>query len=257
MGFFSELEESLEKYIDKLFFKARQGEQLQPVDIARQMAREMRRKRRAGLTGVFVPNRYEITLDENDYTALEPLLERLASELRDYITEKAAEKKYELAGPVVVEFKANQERNSLDERLYIEVHYDQILAEEPETQHESRREDTQRYIPVRVPLQRDHTPMRESRVLLENTSGGHGVELYEIKGELTVIGRRETCDIYLADAGISRKHAVITRSGNHFVISDQASSNGTFVNGIRISSKVLEPGDVIKMGSTVLTFKVV
>jgi hypothetical protein len=256
MGFFSELEESLEKYIDRLFFKARPGEQLQPVDIARQMAREMRRKRRAGLTSVFVPNRYEITLSENDYTALEPLLERLASELRDYITEKAIEKKYELAGPVVVEFNVDQERDPLDERLYIEGHYDQLPAEEPETQHKPQREDTQRFIPVRVPQQRDPTRIRESRVLLQNSTGGRSVE-YELNGEFTVIGRRETCDIYLADPGISRKHAVITRSGNHYVISDQASSNGTYVNGIRITSQVLEPGDVIKMGSTVLTFKVV
>ena len=250
MGFFTELEENLEKYIDKLFFKARPGEQLQPVDIARQMAREMRRKRRAGLTGVFVPNRYEITLGQNDYTALEPLLERLASELRDFITEKATEKKYELAGPVVVEFKVEQECNSLAERLYIEGHYDQFSAAEPEMRHLPPIEDTQRYIPVRVPA-----PMHESRVLLGKASDGRGVKIYELNGEFTVIGRRETCDIYLADAGISRKHAVITRSGNQFIISDQASSNGTYINGIRISSQVLVPGDVIKMGCTVLTFK--
>ncbi len=255
MGFFSDLEESLENYINKLFFKTRPGAQLQPVDIGRQMAREMRRKRQAGLTGVFVPNRYDITIGENDYTALEPLLERLANELRDFITEKAAEKNYELAGPVLVEFKVDQERDFLSERLYIEGHYDQLPAEETETQYKPQREDTQRFIPVRVPQQWDPTPTQVSRVLLQNSSAGRGVEQYEINGEFTVIGRRETCDIYLADVGISRKHATITRSGNHFVISDQASSNGTYVNGIRITSKVLEPGDVIKMGSTVLTFK--
>ncbi|KJS75234.1 MAG: hypothetical protein JL56_08360 [Desulfotomaculum sp. BICA1-6] len=253
MGFFSELEENLEKYIDKFFLKPRPGEQLQPVDIARQMAREMRRKRRAGLTGVFVPNRYEITLGENDYTALEPLLERLASELKDFITEKAAEKRYDLTGSVVVEFKVDRERDTLNERLYITGYYDLLPAEEPEAQSKTQREDTQRFIPVRVPQQPSPAPIRKSRVLLQNLSGG--LEQYEINQELTVIGRREICDIYLSDVGISRKHAVITRSGNHFVISDQASSNGTYVNGIRITSQVLEPGDVIKMGSTVLTFK--
>jgi len=256
MGFFSELEESLEKYIDKFFLKARPGEQLRPVDIARQMAREMRRNRRAGLTGVFVPNRYEITMGENDYIALEPLLDRVANELKDYITEKAAEKKYELAGAVVVEFKNDQERVSLDERLYIAGYYDQLPAEEPETQPKPRLEDTQKFVPIRVPLSAP-APIRESRVLLQHSSGGRMMKEYELNQALTVIGRREICDIYLADVGISRKHAVITRSGNQFVISDQASSNGTYVNGIRISSQVLEPGDVIKMGSTVLTFKVV
>jgi len=261
MSFFSELEENLEKYINKLFFKTRPGEQLQPVDIARQMAREMRRKRQAGLTGVFVPNRYRITLGQKDYQALEPLLERLAGELKEFITEKAAEKNYELAGPVMVDFiNAEPEWEPPDERLSVEGHFDQQPAGETEAQPEQRREDTQQFVPVRYPRQQDHFSPQENRAVLELTSSGpsgRGGERYELDGDLTVIGRRETCDICLADAGISRKHAVITRSGSQFVIIDQASSNGTYVNGIRVTRQVLETGDVIVLGSTSLAFKVV
>ncbi len=257
MGFFSELEDNLEKYIDKLFFKTRPGEQLQPVDIARQIAREMRRKRRTGLTDVFVPNRYQVSVGQKDYQALEPLLERLAGELKSFITEKAAEKNYALAGPVTVEFKMETEWETPDERLYIEGHFEQQPAGETEAPPGQRREDTQQFVPVRYPRQQDHFSPQESQAVLELTSSGRGGERYELAGELTVIGRRETCDICLADAGISRKHAVITSFGNHFVIIDQASSNGTYVNGIRVTRQVLETGDVILLGNTSLTFKVV
>lgn len=257
MSFFSELEENLEKYIDKLFFKNKPGEQLQPVDIARQMAREMRRKRRTGLTGVFVPNRYQIAMGPKDYQVLEPLLERLAGELKDFITEKAAEKKYELAGPVAIDFITEPELVAPAERLLVEGRFEQQPAGETEAYPEQRREDTQQFVPIRYSQPKENTFLRESRAVLEQISGARGGAQYELDAEFTVIGRRENCDICLKDAGISRKHAVITRSGGRFVIIDQDSSNGTYINGSRINSQVLKTGDVIVMGSTALTFKVV
>lgn len=255
MGFFSELEESLEKYIEKLF-KAKNRERLQPVDIARQMAREMRRNRRVGLKGVYVPNRYVITLSEKDFAALEPLLKRLANELQEYITEKAAEKKYVLAGPAAVAFSEDKGREIVDERMYVEGYYDRLPVDEQEQQ-PAPPEDTMRYVPLRVQPGQKQPPERESSALLERVAGGHCEERYVLSEEFTVIGRRETCDICLADHGISRKHAVITRSGDRYVISDQSSTNGTYVNGVKISRRVLEPGDIIEMGNTVFSFKVV
>ncbi|MCL2336236.1 MAG: DUF3662 and FHA domain-containing protein [Firmicutes bacterium] len=261
MSFFSELEENLEKYINKLFLITRPGEHLQPVDIARQMGREMRRKRQAGLTGVFVPNRYRIILSQSDYQALEPILERLAGELKEFIAEKAAEKNYELAGLLMIDFiAAAPEWEPPVERLSVEGSFEQQPAAERAAapERESRHEDTQQFVPLKYPRQQEPSAPRSSRAVLELTAAdGRGVEQYVLQGNFTVIGRRETCDICLADAGISRKHAVIARFGSQYVIIDQASSNGTYVNGSRVTRQVLATGDVILLGSTMLAFKVV
>jgi len=63
------------------------------------------------------------------------------------------------------------------------------------------------------------------------------------------IGRAPGQDIVLADSCISRQHAVVLRDGTEFVVIDQASSFGTFVNGVRAERAKLRHGDVIQFGS--------
>jgi pSer/pThr/pTyr-binding forkhead associated (FHA) protein len=72
------------------------------------------------------------------------------------------------------------------------------------------------------------------------------------------IGRDKTNQIVVADPKASRFHAVITFENNCVYIKDTESSNGTFVNDVKIASnrKVkLKNGDRIKVGTTVLTLK--
>ncbi|MCG8403438.1 MAG: FHA domain-containing protein [Firmicutes bacterium] len=251
MGFFNELEENLEKYVEKLF-GSKGNDGLQPVDIARRLGREMRRRRRAGLKGVYVPNRYAIYLKQKDFAALEPLLEHLAVEMTEYIAGKAREKKYILAGPVKVEFAEEKESGVGEEQVRIETAYDQPPAGDEEHLAPSV-EDTLRYVPPRESAGHPLHPARFPAATLETKAG---TQYMLDKGNI-VLGRRETCDIFLMDNGISRKHAAITRRGNRYVIRDLGSTNGTLVNGARIADRELESGDVIILGDTELTFKVV
>lgn len=68
-------------------------------------------------------------------------------------------------------------------------------------------------------------------------------------GEQTV-GRDDTADIVVAgESSVSRKHATLTREGDAVTIKDLGSSNGTFVNGARISAQqTLRPGDTVQFG---------
>jgi 3',5'-cyclic-nucleotide phosphodiesterase len=71
-----------------------------------------------------------------------------------------------------------------------------------------------------------------------------------------VLGREETLDGALqADHSISRRHARIHRTGDgSYVVEDEHSRNGTFVNGERIDvPHVLQPGDEVRIGSTVFS----
>jgi DNA-binding NtrC family response regulator len=68
------------------------------------------------------------------------------------------------------------------------------------------------------------------------------------------IGRREADGVELAidDAKLSREHASITRVGVIVEIRDRNSRNGTFVNGARVAESMLQPGDIVRIGDTVL-----
>jgi pSer/pThr/pTyr-binding forkhead associated (FHA) protein len=64
------------------------------------------------------------------------------------------------------------------------------------------------------------------------------------KGELS-IGRQTGNDIFIDNAGVSRRHAVIKLSGDRSIVEDLGSANGTFVNGQKIASHELRDGDEI------------
>ncbi|WP_229263772.1 type VII secretion protein EssC [Cohnella cholangitidis] len=64
------------------------------------------------------------------------------------------------------------------------------------------------------------------------------------QGEM-VIGRADNCDIHFANKYASSRHAEILIAGSTLTIQDLNSSNGTFVNGIRVQNKTLKPGDII------------
>ena len=67
---------------------------------------------------------------------------------------------------------------------------------------------------------------------------------------MTPLNRR---DVNATDQEISRQHARVVQRGGYYWIEDVGSSNGTFVNGLRIfSPQVLQPGDEIRLGRTVL-----
>lgn len=84
-------------------------------------------------------------------------------------------------------------------------------------------------------------------------------ERYPLMGAMTILGRDDSADIILDDPGISRRHSElrVTLDGRHFVttIRDLGSTNGTFVNGERVSSSHLDDGDRITVGRTSVTFR--
>jgi pSer/pThr/pTyr-binding forkhead associated (FHA) protein len=71
-----------------------------------------------------------------------------------------------------------------------------------------------------------------------------------------VIGRAPDCDVWLSDTTVSGSHARIQRSLRHWSIEDLDSTNGTRLNGRRISKRLrLESGDILSLGAVRLFFK--
>ncbi|MCG8416910.1 MAG: FHA domain-containing protein [Proteobacteria bacterium] len=88
-------------------------------------------------------------------------------------------------------------------------------------------------------------------------SGPHEGESIPISDDQVIMGRREDCTFSVSDLQVSGMHCAITRTENGFVITDLQSSNGTFLNGRRLTeSKALNPGDLIQFGQCVGEFLV-
>lgn len=86
-------------------------------------------------------------------------------------------------------------------------------------------------------------------------SGAHAGRVHTL-GELTSIGRADENDVVVANAQVSRRHALIRRIGDSYVVEDLGSKNGVFVNGERVSgSRTVGHGDEIHLPGLVLLFR--
>jgi pSer/pThr/pTyr-binding forkhead associated (FHA) protein len=71
----------------------------------------------------------------------------------------------------------------------------------------------------------------------------------------TLIGRSQKCIVRLTEAAASRNHCTILKTPEGWLLMDLQSSNGTILNGIRITESLLKTGDVIRIGNAEMTFK--
>jgi len=69
------------------------------------------------------------------------------------------------------------------------------------------------------------------------------------------VGRVPGQDVVLDDPEVSRAHALFAIEGDGYVVADQRTANGTFVNGVRIATHALRPGDEVQLGQTVIRFR--
>jgi FHA domain/zinc-ribbon domain len=94
----------------------------------------------------------------------------------------------------------------------------------------------------------------EGPALVVRFGGGRAGESFRPAGARTRIGRSPECEIFLDDVTVSRNHAVLVERDGRFLVEDQGSLNGTFVNRRRIDSVVLANGDELQIGKYRLTF---
>jgi pSer/pThr/pTyr-binding forkhead associated (FHA) protein len=71
---------------------------------------------------------------------------------------------------------------------------------------------------------------------------------FSLPRDVTVMGRREDCDLRIPLGEVSRKHCRLIADGESLKIEDLGSSNGTFVNGQRIQESPVNAGDAIQIG---------
>ena len=77
---------------------------------------------------------------------------------------------------------------------------------------------------------------------------------FAIENKPLTIGRAPDCDIELADDCVSRNHCSVSRTEAGSNISDLGSTNGTYIDGVSVSSRPLQDGDSVKVGRSIFKF---
>ncbi len=86
-------------------------------------------------------------------------------------------------------------------------------------------------------------------------TGPHKGKTYEINDAPITVGREETQIIQILDQGVSRAHAEVFRLGEMCFVRDLNSTNGTYVNDVKVLEESLKAGDELLIGTTILTFE--
>jgi pSer/pThr/pTyr-binding forkhead associated (FHA) protein len=90
--------------------------------------------------------------------------------------------------------------------------------------------------------------------LLQKDRDGSTIQYWNLHEGPTTVGRDSKVNARVDDQELSRQHFQITHEDTGFTIKDLSSRNGTFVNGQRVTEKVLKPNDLITAGKSTFSF---
>jgi FhaA, N-terminal domain/FHA domain len=251
MSLLRNLEARIEGLVEGVFSRAFSSE-VQPVELARKLAREMDSHKTASVSRVYVPNEYTVHLSSKDREKLEGYERSLEQELSGYLLEHARRRGYDLLTRPEVKF-------NTDDRLRLgEFGIQTRLVKAPAGDGEKPRQAEEGKTAVyKVAPQPAAPPAEapEAGPVLTRAVVETGGRRYVLDGPRAVIGRSDQVECVLRDPNVSRRHAELrqSRSGD-WEIHDLDSTNGVKVNGRRAASFRLREGDQVTVGTTTFRF---
>jgi predicted component of type VI protein secretion system len=203
---------------------------------------------------VYVPNEYTVWLAPDDYERFKDYESSLAQELSAHLLEHARHHDYDLLTRPVVKLDE-------DDRLRLgEFGIQTRLVRPPQRQGADATQGEPGHTMVYSATQAEKArSKRKPQTAYVDTRAIVSVDdrRYVLDGPTATIGRSKECDCVLDDANISRKHAELRRSEHgDWQVVDLGSTNGVKVNGRRVSSARLSPGDDITLGTLVFNFDI-
>jgi Protein of unknown function (DUF3662)/FHA domain len=266
VGVLQRFERRLEGMVGLAFARIFKGK-VHPAEIAKALQREADEQRSVlGEGRVLAPNVFEVRLGRVDYDNLAEWSDQLAAELADMVREHIDAEGYQVFDEVTVTL-------DLDEDLptgVFEVGSHVADPARPSSHVAAPPAPPAGGAPGLPPLPplRGRTPTdtgRQGPSMVGRAGTRPGVDhVLVVDGPGTrhvlgagrnVIGRGTEADIRLPDTGVSRKHVDVVVQDGVAVAEDLGSTNGTLVNGRRISRQPLSDGDVIRIGHSVLVYR--
>jgi hypothetical protein len=248
------IEQKIEALFEGIFGRAFRTN-VQPVELARKLAKEMDDHRTISVSRVYVPNEYTVYLSPEDREQFESYESSLKGELQDYLAEHARREQYALMTPPRVLLETDDDLEvgefGIATRM-IQPDKSRQQADEPDEQLEPGA--TMIYKP-KTPVPTQAVSAAELGLEQEVVALVFDGTRREVKERRVVIGRSRDCDIQLSDANVSRRHAEVRQEGASYWVVDLGSTNGMEVNGKRVKRAKLRDGDMITLGSTEITFE--
>ncbi|MDR1635671.1 MAG: DUF3662 and FHA domain-containing protein [Bifidobacteriaceae bacterium] len=225
MTFLDRFEKGVERAVNGAFAKASRSE-VKPVDLASALRRELDDKAAVLARGrAVVPNEFVIELSTPDFDRLLDWgAEAMGEELQEGVAQHAASQRYAFVGPVSVTFEEDPD---------LEVGIFRVRSET-----------------VRGAVAPAGPASATSRHPIVDIDG----QRYLLTGPVTVIGRGSDADIIVEDTGVSRRHVEIRLTPEGPIATDLGSTNGTFVEGHRITNALLVDGNTLTVGRTQVVF---
>jgi hypothetical protein len=224
VGILERFEDSLDRMVSGAFARAFKAE-VQPVEIASALQREI--DDRAAVIDrdrTVVPNIFHVELSTHDYKRLAVFKDALCTELGTLVREYSTEQRYTLLGAASV---------TLGEDEDLETGIFRVRSE-------ARAE---------VSAAGGGSVATAGQPRLE--AGGSS---YPLVRAVTRLGRGTDVDIRVEDPGASRNHCEIVL-GQTIFLRDLNSTNGTFLDGERVTEVPLVDGAIVQIGATSLVFR--
>ena len=225
MSWFARIEQACAAFIERTFAKTFPSD-LEPAQVARKLVATMEARTRGEDGHLLAPGSYLVYMNPEDFDRL--------TEHRAYLEREWAELLRDMAARVGVYFFDGGPKVEMIARPGIPLGMVDV----------SVASDVTISIPNAPPL----TPPKRYHLRMMKGVPAYGV--YFVDGAAS-IGRNEDSDIFLVDPSVSRSHATIQIENDGAAVTDLGSTNGTFVNGERITgSRCLVSGDILTFGNT-------
>jgi Protein of unknown function (DUF3662)/FHA domain len=246
------IEAKIESLFEGVFGRAFRTN-VQPVELARKLVKEMEDHRVISVSRLYVPNEYTVYLSSADREQFASYEASLLGELQEYLAENARREKYVLLSPPKVMLETDDDLDvgefGIATRMAQGGGEGSPDAPPPDVEpgatmvYKPKVPETEAVSPEELGLEREIATL---------TVDGKS---HPLEKRRVVIGRSKDCDIQVADANVSRRHAEVRQEGAAHWLVDLGSTNGTEVNGRRLKRAKLRPGDTITVGGTDLVFR--
>ena len=247
---------------------------LQPVEIAKELVKAMLRNKQVSISQVYVPNIYRVYLHYSDWGPLASFGDVFLIELSKHLFTEAARNGYTFLTKPAIELHADETVNPRE--MVVEVDFDDSIDvdwedEEEEEEEEKKGNKNEKEESVEELDWRESTTIfkegvklnlsgqglkgRNSEYFLEIIEGPDIGQSFSLKDVEVFVGRHGQCELILHDPEVSRRHLKIAPGENGWWLDDLGSTNGSFINGQRITHQIAVLGDRIQVGLSVLVIQ--
>tara|TARA_B100000214_G_C23959730_1_gene624625 strand:+ start:420 stop:1079 length:660 start_codon:yes stop_codon:yes gene_type:complete len=210
------IENRLEKMVEGFFARLFKSG-LRPIEIGKRILRTIDLNRTVAIDGQLIaPNHFIILLSPEDNQNFLEIQKTLKNDLTQSVREHCKKESYQFLGKIHIEFEIDCNRQIGTFEIQA------TLKEDQEKFHECLKDD-------------------------------FGAITY-LLDQITTLGRHSDSDIVLQEKAASRYHAEIHRKDDEIFFIDKESTNGTYINGQKISEHKLINGDQIRIGKTTFLF---